>query len=123
MSRDWTPKESYYDMSSIQLEARLGINFMVSPAELEILRGDDYEASQALLLQIIASDRCMLGGDTYLPGPWNEDYLDDDVNFELPERPLHSNPQMSLNDRIKDAESRALSQQPSQDHSMKSPER
>lgn len=75
--------------ASVVLSARLGINFAVTPNELSVFQGDDYNAQQELLLKILASDRCQIGGDTYFPEPWNEGILKEDLNFDLPDCPLH----------------------------------
>ena len=69
------------------LEARLGIGLEVTPQEFEILKHGDAEAHK-LLASLVMSDRCIMGGDTYFPQPWNEQYLEDDLNFDLPSVPL-----------------------------------
>lgn len=70
------------------LEARLGIGLKVTPQEFEILKRGDGEAHK-LLASLVQSDRCVMGGDTYFPQPWNEEYLEDDLNFDLPSKPLY----------------------------------
>lgn len=73
----------------IHLEARLGIGLQVTPEEFEILKHGDAEAHK-LLAELVQSDRCIMGGDTYFPQPWNEQYLKDDLNFDLPSVSLHA---------------------------------
>lgn len=76
------------DIANISLGLRLGVTVKVSPKELEILKKED-KAAEDLLKKLIHSDRCIVDGDTYFPGSWNEDYIDDDLNFDLPSIPLH----------------------------------
>lgn len=95
----------------IRLDARLAISVEVTRAELEQLGKGDADA-QKLLLSLIHSDRCTIGGDTYFPGPWNPDYLEDDLNFDLPYAPLHPVPEKkpSLDDQIKSSQARTPGQ-------------
>lgn len=76
------------DAANISLGLRLGVSVTVSPKELELLKKED-KAAEDLLKKIIHSDRCIVDGDTYFPGSWNEEYADDDINFDLPSIPLH----------------------------------
>lgn len=89
------------------LEARLGIGLEVTPQEFEILKRGDAKADE-LLVDLIQSNRCIMGGDTYFPGPWNEDYLEDDLNFDLPSKPLHpvNSRKPSLDEQIQNSKSR-----------------
>ena len=91
----------------IELGCRLGIVLKVTREELEQLKVDDITA-QELLVKLIRSDRCEMGGDTYFPGPWNEDYLEDDLNFDLPYSPLHSDKDRkpSLDEKIQSSKNK-----------------
>lgn len=73
----------------VNLSARLGISLTVTPEEFAVLRDDPKNAAD-LLIQLIHSDRCAISGDTYFPEPWNEEYLEDDLNFDLPYTPLQA---------------------------------
>ena len=75
------------DKEMIKLDARLGISLNVLPEELEILKKED-KTAQNLLIRLIQSDRCVMCGDTYFPDCWNEEYLTDELNFDLPINPL-----------------------------------
>lgn len=88
--------ERYFSINNLQdgfikLDARLGISLQVTPEELEILKGDPKKA-QDLLMDLLRPDRCAVGGDTYFPQSWNEEYLDDELNFDAPIRPLQTLP-------------------------------
>lgn len=95
----------------IHLDARLGISVEVTREELEQLAKGGPDA-QRLLVDLVHSDRCTMGGDTYFPGPWNPDYLEDDLNFVLPYAPLHpvQEKKPSLDDQIKASQARTPSQ-------------
>lgn len=88
----------------IELGLRLGVTLKVTPEELDKLGEDDLSAEQ-LLIKLIQSDRCMIGGDTYFPQPWNPDHLDDDLNFDLPLTPLHPQRKPSLDEKIQSSQS------------------
>lgn len=92
------------DENMIQLDGRLGISLQVSPDEFEILKKEDEEA-QTLLIHLIQSGRCEMCGDTYFPDCWNEEHLTDELNFDLPVRPLSvpEKERPSLADQIQSA--------------------
>ncbi len=100
------------DENNIQLNARLGISLNISNNELNTLKKGDNQ-SQELLLKLIRSERCVVCGDTYFPEPWNEEYLSDDLNFDLPLTKLFPRKDFtkqtipSLNDKIQAASVRA----------------
>lgn len=71
----------------IHLEARLGISLEVTKEELDKLKAGDLAAME-LLVNLIHSGRCEMGGDTYFPEPWNQGILEEDLNFDLPNTPL-----------------------------------
>ena len=76
--------------NKVTLWARLGVSIDVTKSELEVLnRGDD--AAQSLLKNLIQSDRCYLDGDTYFPGPANEDLLTYDLSFDYDKASLQKN--------------------------------
>lgn len=95
---------------NIHLEARLGIGLDVTPQEFEILKRGDDEAHK-LLAQLVQSNRCTMGGDTYFPQPWNEELLNGDLNFDLPSVPIHpdSGKKPSLDQQIQNCQSRTAS--------------
>lgn len=99
------------------LEARLGIGLEVTPQEFEILKRGDAKADE-LLVDLIQSNRCVMGGDTYFPQPWNEEYLEDDLNFDLPSKPLYpSKPKKpSLDEQIQTSKAKANSFIPEKNH-------
>lgn len=94
----------------IHMEARLGISLEVSPEEFMKLHGYNSDARH-LLVKLIQSDRCVMGGNTYFPQDWNEEILHEDLEFDLPEAPL-SVPEKkpSLADQIQSSEARSASQ-------------
>lgn len=95
----------------IHMEARLGISLEVTPDEYKALVSGKSDA-ETILMGLIRSDRCIAGGDTYFPGPWNEETLLDDLNFDLPSfslyAPIEKKP--SLDEKIQESETRAASQ-------------
>ena len=95
----------------IHMEARLGISLEVTPEEFKALHGAD-RAAQELLVKLIQSDRCVMGGDTYFPEPWNEGIIDEDLNFDLPNIPFSvaAEKKTSLDEKIQASEARAASQ-------------
>ena len=103
---------SHLNENNIELNARLGISLDVSLDELNILKKGDKQA-QELLLGLLHTDRLTVCGDTYFPEPWNEEYLSDDLNFDLPLTQLSprkdcpENTNSSLNDKIQSASVRA----------------
>lgn len=96
----------------IHMEARLGISLEVTPEEFKVLHSSNTQAAQEQLIQLIRSDRCTMGGDTYFPEPWNEGIIQEDLNFDLPIKPLSASAEKkpSLDDKIRDSEARAISQ-------------
>ncbi len=111
-TNEMAPKEP------IELWGRLGVSMTVTPEEFEILRGEE-ETAQALLIQLVQSGRCSMCGDTYFPEPANETYLKDDLNFDLPERPLHGGPQLQ-NTKIRGADPSTLESRLSDAHNRSS---
>lgn len=93
----------------IRLQARLGICLEVTPEEMKVLHGIDDDA-HSLLTRLVQSNRCVMSGDTYFPGPWNEDVLSVELNYDLPTAPL-SVPEKkpSLDDQIRATQDRNLS--------------
>lgn len=114
--KEWERIPDFTDRikKEIEIWGRLGISLIVSPAELEILKGDRDKA-QELLINLIQSDKCTMYGDTYFPELVYNNYLD--LEFDLPDTPLHKkidkriekNPVLSdesLDSRINDVKNR-----------------
>lgn len=106
----------------IKLEANLGISMEVTPEELNILKAGN-EQSKSLLLDIIASDRCQIGGKTTFPRSQNSLDLVSDLNFTLSEHPLHEKAKPSLESMIGSAQVRSSFQNSFRDSPDKESER
>ncbi len=103
-------KSLQHSSDYIQLSARLGITLQVTRDELKKLKENDLSAEK-LFISLFQSDRCKMSGDTYFPEPWNEGYLDDDLNFDLPEAPLSvpEKKKPTLDEQIQNGQEKAAS--------------
>ena len=71
----------------IEIWGRLGISLAVTPEELDVLIWNK-EKAQELLIKLVQSDRCTMYGDTYFPDLVYNNY--EDLDFVLPEKPIHN---------------------------------
>lgn len=83
------PKEQQSEM--LEIWGRLGISLSVSPAERDILFGNDEAAAHDLLVSLVQTDRCHMDGNTYFPYQDNgrPNNPKDDIDFEIDKTSLH----------------------------------
>lgn len=75
--------------TSVSLRGRLGVQFdNITRAELEVLKKND-PAARDLLVDLIKSDRCFLCGESYFPPEPNEEYLSEELGFDIDYQPIH----------------------------------
>ena len=78
---------SRYDNVNISLWGRLGVQIDMTPEEFDIIQKNDV-AARDLLVRLIKSDRCSLYGESYFPPEPNEEYISEELGFDIDFQPI-----------------------------------
>ena len=68
-------------MEERRLWMRLGVSFSITEAEEAIIFGEDTAKAEELLRRLVAEDRFVVDGDTYIPGVTVEE--DGETEYDL----------------------------------------
>lgn len=84
--------------NSVSLWGRLGVQIDMTPEEFVILQKEDKTAKD-LLVSLIKSDRCSLSGESYFPPEPNDEYLSEELGFDMDYQPIQREDDLSFGDR------------------------